>query len=538
MSAAGVGDNGQVKKTVVVAEQISPAGMALLAEEVEVVDAVGADRPALERLLAGAHGLVVRSATDVDAALVAAAPLLEVIGRAGIGVDNIDLEAATTAGVLVVNAPTANAISAAEHTMALLLAQARSVPEADASLRRGAWERSRFRGVELHGKVLGVVGLGRIGGMVAERAAAFGMEVLAHDPYVAPERARRLGVELVDDLATLLGQCDFLTIHLPLTRDTEGLIDAAALASARDGIRIVNTSRGGIVDEDALAAAVRSGKVAGAALDVFASEPLTASPLFDLPQVVLTPHLGASTVEAQDKAGTDVARAVADALRGELVTTAVNLDLGRDVPDELAAFLPVAERLGGVLVALAQGLPGTLAVRAEGRLADLPVRPLALAAIKGVVARVTDQPVSFVNAPALAEARGMRVVEESAAGIEDYAAVVRLTGTVGDRTLSLAGSVIGRKGAVVVEALDHQIELPISDFMLIVLNEDVPGVIGRVGTYLGEQGINIANMVVGRSPTGDSAMMGLNLDRSMTEPEVEGFRALGGVERAWPVDLS
>jgi D-3-phosphoglycerate dehydrogenase len=243
-------------------------------------------------------------------------------------------------------------------------------------------------------------------------------------------------------------------------------------------------------------------------------------------------------VEAQDKAGTDVARAVADALRGELVTTAVNLDLGRDVPDELAAFLPVAERLGGVLVALAQGLPGTLAVRAEGRLADLPVRPLALAAIKGVVARVTDQPVSFVNAPALAEARGMRVVEESAAGIEDYAAVVRLTGTVGDRTLSLAGSVIGRKGAVVVEALDHQIELPISDFMLIVLNEDVPGVIGRVGTYLGEQGINIANMVVGRSPTGDSAMMGLNLDRSMTEPEVEGFRALGGVERAWPVDLS
>jgi len=538
VSAAGVGDNGQVKKTVVVAEQISPAGMALLAEEVEVVDAVGADRPALERLLAGAHGLVVRSATDVDAALVAAAPLLEVIGRAGIGVDNIDLEAATTAGVLVVNAPTANAISAAEHTMALLLAQARSVPEADASLRRGAWERSRFRGVELHGKVLGVVGLGRIGGMVAERAAAFGMEVLAHDPYVAPERARRLGVELVDDLATLLGQCDFLTIHLPLTRDTEGLIDAAALASARDGIRIVNTSRGGIVDEDALAAAVRSGKVAGAALDVFASEPLTASPLFDLPQVVLTPHLGASTVEAQDKAGTDVARAVADALRGELVTTAVNLDLGRDVPDELAAFLPVAERLGGVLVALAQGLPGTLAVRAEGRLADLPVRPLALAAIKGVVARVTDQPVSFVNAPALAEARGMRVVEESAAGIEDYAAVVRLTGTVGDRTLSLAGSVIGRKGAVVVEALDHQIELPISDFMLIVLNEDVPGVIGRVGTYLGEQGINIANMVVGRSPTGDSAMMGLNLDRSMTEPEVEGFRALGGVERAWPVDLS
>ena len=288
--------------------------------------------------------------------MMAAAPHLQVVGRAGVGVDNIDLEAATRAGVLVVNAPNANTISAAEHTMALLLAQARRISEADASLRSGAWERKRFGGVELHAKTLGVVGLGRIGTLVAQRASAFGMRILAYDPYVSEERARRLGVEL-GGLAEVFATADFITIHLPRTKDTEGLVDAEMLATMKPTARLINVARGGIVDEDALAAAVRAGTIGGAAIDVFAVEPTTASPLFDLPQVVVTPHLGASTQEAQDKAGISVAESVADALRGELVLAAVNIDLGPHVSDDIKPFLPLTEWLGRIFIGFAKGLP-------------------------------------------------------------------------------------------------------------------------------------------------------------------------------------
>ena len=349
-----------MKPKVVVAEKIAEAGLQSLAASCDVV-VVDTGRDALLAALADAQGLIVRSATKVDAELLAAAPALKVVGRAGIGVDNIDVAAATEAGVLVVNAPQANVISAAEHTVALMLAQARRVAEADASVRQGAWERKQLQGVELHGKVLGVIGLGRIGTLVAQRASAFGMVIVAHDPYVGPDRARRLGVELVE-LDDLFSRADVITIHLPLTRETENLIDAAALARMRDGVRIVNTSRGGIIDEVALADAVRSGKVAGAALDVFAEEPLGESPLRDLSRVVLTPHLGASTHEAQDKAGTAVAEAVVQALAGELVLSAVNVDMGRDVSDELKPFLPVAQSLGEIFVAVAHGLPDALTV--------------------------------------------------------------------------------------------------------------------------------------------------------------------------------
>lgn len=528
-----------MRPKVVVAEKIAEAGVSRLEEHCEVLDGVDASRDELLTMVTDANGLVVRSATKVDAELIAAAPALEVVGRAGIGVDNIDLDAATAAGVLVVNAPTANAVSAAEHTMALLLSQARRVPEADASLRAGAWERKRLQGIELHGKTLGVIGLGRIGTLVAQRASAFGMRILAFDPYVSEDRARRLGVEHRTDLGDVLTEADVVTIHLPLTRDTEGLIDAAALAKAKPGIRIINTSRGGIVDEDALAEAIAAGTVAGAGLDVFAHEPLLESPLFELPQVVLTPHLGASTVEAQDKAGTDVAAAVADALRGELVTTAVNIDVGRDVPEELLPYLPVAEKLGGVFVALAQGLPSDLAVRVEGRLAELPARPLALAALKGALSQVSDQPVSYVNAPMIGASHGVNVIEETSGELGDYSAVIRVVGDVGGTTFTVAGSIIGRRGPVIVEALDHGIELPFSGSMLVLLNDDVPGVIGTVGTYLGDIEVNIANMVVGRSPTtGEAAMMGLNLDRRLTDAEIDEIGSLHGITRAWFVDLS
>ncbi|HZJ47761.1 MAG TPA: hydroxyacid dehydrogenase, partial [Acidimicrobiia bacterium] len=303
---------------ILVAEPIADAGLQVLAAYADVDVASGVDRDELILRLHDADALIVRSATVVDAQMIAAAPKLRVIGRAGIGVDNIDIDAATRAGVLVVNAPQANTVSAAEHTMALLLAQARNIAQADAAVRAGSWSRNRFRGVELNGKTLGIVGLGRIGSLVAKRAAAFGMQLIGYDPYVLPASASRAGVELAETLEALCEKADFITIHLPRTRETEGLIGADMLALMRDGVRIVNTSRGGIIDEEALAEAARSGKVAGAALDVYAIEPLRDSPLFELPQVVLTPHLGASTREAQDRAGTDVADAVVSALKGEL----------------------------------------------------------------------------------------------------------------------------------------------------------------------------------------------------------------------------
>lgn len=522
---------------VVVAEPIAPAGIEALEAHCEVVSGVGVDRSELRDLLIDAQALIVRSATQVDADLIEGAPLLKVIGRAGIGVDNIDVGAATTAGIVVVNAPQANVISAAEHTMALLLSQARHIARADAVLRSGVWDRKSYQGVELHGRTLGVIGLGRIGSLVAKRAQAFGMQVIAHDPYVGAERARQLQVELVGNLEDLYARADFMTIHLPLTAETTGMINAETLSRMKPGVRIINVSRGGIVDEDALAEAIESGRVAGAALDVFAGEPITESPLFALPQVVVTPHLGASTREAQDKAGIDVAEAVAGALRGELVLSAVNVDIGSDVADEVRRFLPLAEHLGRVFVGVARGLPDRLTVRIEGRLAEQPVRPLGLAALKGALSAVSSVTVSYVNAPALAERRGVAVVEESSSESTEYVSVVRLSGTVGGREISMAGT-IGRRAPMLVEMFGYELDLPLSQYMLIVRNADVPGLIGRVGTFLGTLDVNIANMVVGRSSvTGAAAMMGIDIDLPLSPEMVDGVRELDGVEEAQFIQL-
>ncbi len=521
---------------VVVAEPIAEAGLAALAEGCEVDLAVGASRAELAERLADAAGLVVRSGTKVDGDLLAAAPELKVVGRAGIGVDNIDVVAATEAGVLVVNAPEANTISAAEHTLALLLAQARRVAEADRSVRAGEWERGRFQGVELHDKTLGVIGLGRIGTLVAERARAFGMRVVAYDPYVAEDRIRQLGAESAAELAGLLAEADFLTIHLPLTRDTERLLGPGEFAQMKDGVRIVNTSRGGIVDEEALAAAVRSGKVAGAALDVFAEEPLPDSPLREFGQVVLTPHLGASTREAQDKAGVAVARAVAAALRGELVRSAVNLDIGSGLDEAAHAYLDLAGSLGAILTGFSRGLPEALTVRLEGEVAANPVRPFTLSVLKGALARVAEN-VSFVNVQSLAAAHGLRWTEEASTDSATYLSVVRVFGTVGGKDRSFSATVTDRKGPVLIEVGGYDIELPITRHLLVVRNDDVPGVIGRLGTYLGEQQVNIADMAVGRQASTGRAMMGLNLDDRLTDEQVQGILGLRGIADARYVDL-
>ena len=521
---------------VVVAEPIADAGIVSLEARCKVISAVGRSRAELIADLADADALIVRSGTRVDAELIAAAPNLRVIGRAGIGVDNIDLDAATRAGVLVVNAPDANTISAAEHTMALLLAQARHVPAADASLRGGRWQRERFRGVELHGKALGVIGLGRIGTLVAQRASAFGMRILAFDPYVGEDRARRLGVELLD-FDTLLAESDFLTVHLPLTKETEGLIGAEAFAKMKPEARLINVARGGIVDEDALADAVRTGKIAGAAVDVFAVEPATDNPLFEVEGVVVTPHLGASTSEAQDKAGMAVAESVVAALAGELVPSAVNIDFGPEVSREIRQYLPLAESLGQIFVSFSRGLPEELTVCAMGGLAESPVRPLALGALLGALQGISEETVSYVNAPLLAEARGVKVREESTPQSAVYRSIVRLTGTVDGRRRAVAGTIMSRKGAVLLEVDEYEMELPITDHMLLIRNDSLPGIIGKVGTYLGDLGVNIENMVFGRHPDG-GAMMGICIDAPLSEASLADILAFDGVVAARHIDLT
>jgi D-3-phosphoglycerate dehydrogenase len=522
---------------VVVAEAIADAGIECLESSYEVVDAVGMPREALMGLVGDAAAIIVRSETQVDREMIEAAPGLTVVGRAGIGVDNIDLDAATEHGVMVVNAPNANTISAAEHTMALLLAQARRVTEADQSLREGRWDRKKFSGVELHGKTLGVLGLGRIGTLVAQRASSFGMRIVAYDPYVSTERASRLGVEMLT-LDELFQVADMITIHLPRTAQTENLINAASIGRMKDGVRIVNVARGGIVNEADLAEAVRSGKVGGAAVDVFDTEPTTESPLFDVPQITVTPHLGASTVEAQDKAGVAVAKAVADALAGELVPSAVNLDLGSTVSPEARPFIKLAEKLGTIFAMFSKGLPDTLTVCTKGQLADEPVRPLALAVLKGALSTSSDVPVSYVNARFVAEAHGVSVIEEFHHDVSDYQSTIRISGVVAGQPRTVAGTYMERKGAVLIGVDGYAIEVPLTDHMLLVRNEDLPGCIGRVGTYLGDIGSNIADMVVGRAPDGTAAMMGIALDEPMSQEQAAGLLDLDGIAAARYIDLS
>ncbi|MEX2406462.1 MAG: phosphoglycerate dehydrogenase, partial [Actinomycetota bacterium] len=380
----------------------------------------------LAEAIAPYDALVVRSQTQVTADVIAAGENLKVVARAGIGLDNVDVEAATRRGVMVVNAPQSNIVSAAEHTIALLLAQARNIPQANADLKGGRWERSAYEGIELQGKTLGVLGLGRVGALVAQRAAAFGMRIIAFDPYVPKERAKEMGVELMPTLEALLVQADLITIHLPRTPDTEGLIGERELGLVKEGARLVNTSRGGIVDEQALAKALEDGKLDGAALDVFETEPTTESPLFGFDQVVVTPHLGASTTEAQDKAGTSVAEMVRLALSGEFVPYAVNVSAGAEVSESIKPYLPLAQKLGALLTGLAQGAVRGVEAQYLGRIADVDTRVLTLAVVKGVLTGVVHEPVSFVNAPIIARERGIAISETRSTVSSDYVNLIHV----------------------------------------------------------------------------------------------------------------
>ena len=499
---------------VLVTEKLSDAGLALLRERFQVDVREDLARGDLATEIAPYDALVIRSATRVTADVLEAAPRLKVVARAGIGVDNVDVEAATRRGVMVVNAPQSNTISAAEHTMALLLAQARNVPQANTELHAGHWDRGRWEGVELAGKTLGLVGLGRVGTLVATRAQGFGMRLIAFDPYVSTERAKELGVDVMPTLESLLVQSDFVSIHLPGSPETDGLIGEHQLDMLKPGARLVNTSRGGIVDEDALVKALEDGRLAGAALDVFAVEPATDSPLFGFDQVVVTPHLGASTVEAQDKAGTTVAEMVRLALEGQFVPYAVNVSAGAEVSEAVRPFVGLAQRLGALAAGLADGGVRSIVASYLGRIAEHDTRVLTLAILKGILGRSVHEPVSFVNAPMLARDRGLTVSEMRSTGSQDYVSQVTIRAeTESGATVDVGGTLLGRKNAErVIQVWDFEVEIEPATNMLFFVYEDRPGIIGKVGTLLGEHDINIATMEVGRKGAGGDALMGLTLD--------------------------
>jgi D-3-phosphoglycerate dehydrogenase len=498
---------------VLVTEMLADAGLERLREQARVDVELGLSPQGLLETIGAYDALVIRSATQVTAEVIEAGVNLKVVGRAGIGLDNVDLDAATRNGVVVVNAPQSNVLSAAEHTMALLLAQARNIPQANASLVAGEWARERYQGVELNGKTLGVIGLGRIGALVAQRASAFGMRLIAYDPYVARSRAAQMGVELVDSVARVCELSDFVTIHLPKTQETKGIVGAAELAKAKPGMRLINAARGGIVDEGALVDALRGRRLGGAAVDVFDDEPLDDHPLFGLPNVVVTPHLGASTAEAQDKAGVAIAEQVLLALRGEFAPYAVNLEVGADVPTEIRSYLHLAGRLGRTAVALAGRGIEQLRFEYYGGIAEHDTKALTLSALKGAFSAVTHEPVTFVNAPLLARERGIMVEESKSSQSLDYVNLVEVHAQSAGETVSVAGVLVGKRdNEKLVRVLGYEVDLAFSPFMAFFRYEDRPGIVGIVGSLLGDADVNIANMQVARRALGGEALMCLAVD--------------------------
>ncbi|HEX3331364.1 MAG TPA: phosphoglycerate dehydrogenase [Gaiellales bacterium] len=521
--------------SVLVTEEIAQAGVDLLRGQFQVDVELNPKPDDLAGRIGAYDALIVRSATSVSAGLLEHAGNLKVIGRAGTGVDNVDVAAATRRGIIVANAPGSNMVAAAEHAFGLLLAIARNIPQAHAALTQGRWERKRFGGVELADKVLGVVGFGRIGQLVATRARAFEMRVVVFDPFVSAERCRELQVSSAT-LENLLLQADFVTLHAPLTPETRHLIDAERLHLMKPGVRIVNAARGDLVDIDALAEALRSGHVAGAALDVFPEEPYTAGPILGLQNVVVTPHLGASTQEAQDRAGVIVAEQVAAALRGELVPNAVNIpQVQADEMEVLGPYLPVATQLGRLAVGLCEHGLERIDVTYDGALAEHDTRLLTAAVIMGAFQSRSDEPVNLVNARTVAEARGIAVTEGQSRSPADYTSLIRVS--CGDGQ-TVSGTTIGRENRPwLVEVEGYQLEIELAGHMVVMLNDDRPGIIGRVGTAFGEDGVNIANMSVSRNFRGERAAMVLALDVTPAPAVIEHLSALDGVHHVRSVDL-
>jgi D-3-phosphoglycerate dehydrogenase / 2-oxoglutarate reductase len=503
---------------VLVREPIAEAGIRLLRDRGFEVDVDGDSN--LAETIGDYDAIVVRSATKVTSDLIDRADRLKVIGRAGVGIDNVDVAAATRRGIVVANAPESTVVSAAEHTIGLLVALTRNIPQAHAALKQGRWERKSYGGVELADKTLGVLGFGRIGQQVARRAAGLGMRVVAYDPFVAPERFRELGVERVEDEAAVYDAADFITLHLPLTDETRGSVGAEAFGRMRDGVRLINAARGELVDETALVEALRSGKVGGAALDVFSEEPY-AGPLLELDNVVVTPHLAASTEEAQDRAGVIIAEQVAAALEGGLVSNAVNIPvIGAEDLEVLGAYIPLAAKLGRLAMELAEGRVDELRLTYFGGLAQYDTRLLTVAALNGAFQGRSDQPVNYVNAPVIAAERGVEVREERSRSSRDFTNLVRVEAASAGEAFRVAGTTIGNDDRLwLVSALGFELDMELAPMLVFFRYDDVPGVIGKVGTLFGESGVNIANMTVSRTRQGGQALMALSID-SQAPPEL------------------
>ncbi|OEV00192.1 MULTISPECIES: phosphoglycerate dehydrogenase [Streptomyces] len=526
------------KPVVLIAEELSPATVEALGPDFEIRQCDGADRGELLPALADVDAVLVRSATKIDAEAVAAAHKLKVVARAGVGLDNVDVPAATKAGVMVVNAPTSNIVTAAELACGLLIATARNIPQANTALKNGEWKRSKYTGVELSEKTLGVVGLGRIGVLVAQRMSAFGMKVVAYDPFVQPARAAQMGVKLLS-LDELLAVSDFITVHLPKTPETLGLIGDEALHKVKPNVRVVNAARGGIVDEEALAAAIKEGRVAGAGLDVYASEPCTDSPLFAFDQVVCTPHLGASTGEAQEKAGIAVAKSVRLALAGELVPDAVNVQ-GGVIAEDVRPALPLAENLGRIFTALAGEVAVRLDVEVYGEITQHDVKVLELSALKGVFEDVVDDTVSYVNAPLFAQERGVEVRLTTSSESAEHRNVVTVRGTLaGGEEVSASGTLSGPKHLQKLVAInEHGVDLAVADHMAFLRYSDRPGVVGTVGRVLGESGVNIAGMQVSRAEEGGEALVALTVDGTIGAAALSEIADEVGATHARAVNLT
>jgi D-3-phosphoglycerate dehydrogenase len=510
---------------VLITEPIAEAGIELLRERFEVDIEPNGD---LAEKIGAYDAIVIRSATKLTADVLERADRLKVIGRAGVGVDNVDVETATRRGIVVANAPESTVVSAAEHTIGLLVALTRNIPQAHAALKQGRWERGRYGGVELEGKTLGVLGFGRIGQQVARRALGLGMRVVAYDPFVSKERFRELGAERVEAPEDVYAAADFLTLHLPLTEETRGSIGKEAFEQMRDGVRLINAARGELVDEAALLEALQAGKVGAAALDVFSTEPYE-GPLLELDNVVVTPHLAASTEEAQDRAGVIVAEQVVAALDGALVTNAVNIPAIRaEDMEALGPFVPLAAKLGRLAMEFAGGRAEQITLAYYGGLSGYDTRLLTAAALNGAFQGRTDRPVNYVNAPLIAAERGIEVLEERRRTCRDFTSLVRVIVRSNGDEIRVAGTTIGNDNRLwLVSALGFELEMELAPLLVFFRYDDVPGVIGRIGSLFGEAGVNIANMAVSRTNRGGKALMALSLDTSPPAGLIEQVREQG-----------
>ena len=526
------------KPVVLIAEELSSATLDALGPDFEVRNCDGANRAELLAALgAGVDAVLIRSATKMDAEAIAAAKGLKVIARAGVGLDNVDIPAATAAGVMVVNAPTSNIVSAAELAISLLLASARFISPAHAALKAGKWARSKYTGAELFEKTLGVVGFGRIGQLVAHRMQAFGMNIIAYDPYLQPAKAAQLGVELVE-LDELLKRSDFITIHLPKTKETANLIGVEALKKVKKEVRIINAARGGVLDEAALYDAITEGRVAGAGLDVYVTEPCTDSPLFQLDQVVATPHLGASTDEAQERAGIAVAVSVRKALAGELVPDAVNVK-GGAIHDEIRPSLPLVEKMAQIATAIAGETPVSMDITVKGDISGHDSSILAISALKGALVASGCEDVTYVNAPGLAAERGVTSSVTTTPESHEYRSMISLHAALSNgKSIKVDGTLMGIRKVEKIIAIDNfDLDLPPTDNLLFLRYADKPGVVGTVGNALGSSKINIAGMQVARESAGGSALMAITVDSPVSDAVAETVKKETGAELVRSVTL-